>query len=76
MIYENTKQAENEHKDYNLSKTLNILLKATIQSLLVEPFEVFSVPRVRQSLSLFCSKFIVAKSDYAGDDVRSFPIGS
>ena len=67
---------ENKHKDYNLSKTLNILLKATIKSLLVEPSKVFNVLRMRQGLSLLCSKFIIARLDYEGDDVWSFPIGS
>ena len=57
-------------------KTLDTSLKTTIRGLLVELFEVLSVPRVGQSFSLFSLKFVVSRSDYAGYDVGSFPIGS
>ena len=62
-ICENIIQAENEHKDCYYSKTVNFLLKATIQGLLVESPEVLSVPRMWQGFSLFCLKFVVARSD-------------
>ena len=44
--------------------------------LLVEPFEVFSVPLIGQGFSFFCLEFIVARSDYARFDVGPFPIRS
>ena len=53
------------NKDYYYNKTVNVLLKATIQGLLVETPEVLNVPRVWQGFSLLCLKFVVARSDYS-----------
>ena len=65
MIYENINQAKNEHKECYYSKTVDFLLKSTIRGLLVESPEVLNVLRMWQGFSLFCLKFIVAKSDYS-----------
>ena len=51
------------HKDCYYSKTVNFFLKATIRGLLVETPEVLSIPRMWQGFSLFCLKFVVARSD-------------
>ena len=64
-IYENINQAENEHKDCYYSKTVYFLLKATIRGLLVESPEVLNVPRMWKGFSLFCLKFVVARSNYS-----------
>ena len=64
------------NKDCYYNKTVNFLLKATIQGLLVETPEVLSVPRVWQGFSLLCLKFVVAKSDYSRYHVGSFPVRS
>ena len=45
-ICENITQAKNEQKECYYSKTVNFLLKATIQGPLVESPEVLSVPRM------------------------------
>ena len=44
--------------------------------LLVEPFEMFSVPRVGQGFSFFRLELIDARSNYARYDVKPFPIRS
>ena len=52
------------------------LLNATIRGLLVESPEVLSVPRMLQGFSLFCLKFVVAKSDYSRYHIGSFLVWS
>ena len=75
-MYENINQAEIEHKDCYYSKTVNFLLKATIRGLLVESPEELSLLRMQQGCSLFCLKFVVARSDYLRYHVGSFPVRS
>ena len=64
------------NKDCYYNKTVNFLSKATIRGLLVETPEMLSVPRVWQGFSLFCLKFIVARSDYSRSHVGSFLVRS
>ena len=65
----------NEHTDCYL-KADDTLLNITIRGLLIEPFEVLSVPRMRQNFSFFRLEFVVNRSDHARHDIRAFPIGS
>ena len=65
----------NEHTDCYL-KDDDTLLKITIRGLLIEKFEVLSVPRMRLNFSFFRLEFVVTRSDHARHDIRAFPVGS
>ena len=57
-------------------RMVDLYYRLRSEVLLVESFEMFSVPRVGQGFSFFRLELIVAKSDYARYDVGAFPIRS